>query len=120
MALAFFCCFSVTGIRFLGVLFPPRDWAFFTVGLPPCLPAWRTRTGFPRFARVRCGRVGCPLDPGGDGVHTAIEESSAAVCRLSAASPLSSPVLLSAPGSCRNEASTRVHSIHPFGHSPHL
>lgn len=81
---------------------------------------WRTRTGFPRFARMRYGRVGCPLYSGDDGVHTAIEESVAAVCRLSAASLLFSPALLPAPGSCRNEASTRVHSIHPFGSSPHL
>jgi hypothetical protein len=28
----------------------------------------RTRTGFPRSARMRCGRVGCPLYPGGDGI----------------------------------------------------
>jgi hypothetical protein len=29
------CCLSATGIRFLGVLFPPRDSASLTVGLPP-------------------------------------------------------------------------------------
>jgi hypothetical protein len=29
------CCLSATGIRFLGVLFPPRSSAFLTVGLPP-------------------------------------------------------------------------------------
>ena len=28
-------CLSAAGIRFLGVLFPPRNWASFTVGLPP-------------------------------------------------------------------------------------
>jgi len=37
-------------------------------------------------------------DPEGDGVHTAIEESSAAACRLSAVSPLSSPVSQLRPG----------------------
>jgi hypothetical protein len=58
---------------------------------------WRTRTGFPRSPRMRYSRVGCPLDPGGDGVHTVIEESSTAVCRLSAASPFVSPVLSSRP-----------------------
>jgi hypothetical protein len=26
---------SAAGIRFLGILFPPRSWAFLTVGLPP-------------------------------------------------------------------------------------
>src|SRR6266545_2147227 len=37
-------------------------------------------------------------DPEGDGVHTAIEESSAAACRLSAVSPLSPPVSQLRPG----------------------
>ena len=54
---------------------------------------WRTRTGLPRSPRMRYSRVGCPLDPGGDGVHTVIDESLTAVCRLSAASPFVSPVL---------------------------
>jgi hypothetical protein len=75
----------------------------------------RTVTGFPRSTRVRHGRVGCPLNPGGDGIHTTVEESSVVVCRLPAASLFVSPALLSDPGSCRDEASTRVHHIHPFG-----
>lgn len=33
----FSCCLSATGIRFLGVLFPPRNSASLTVGLPPQL-----------------------------------------------------------------------------------
>ncbi len=80
----------------------------------------RTRTGFPRSARVRCGRVGCPLYPGGDGVPTAVGASSAVVCRLSAAGLLSSPALQSDPKSCRNEASARVHWRSPFRPSPRL
>jgi hypothetical protein len=58
---------------------------------------WWTRTGFPRSTRVSYSRVGCPLDPGGDGVHTVIDESATAVCRLPAASLFVSPVLSSRP-----------------------
>jgi hypothetical protein len=66
-------------------------------GRPTTTKRWRTRTGLPRSPRMRYGRVGCPLDPGGDGVHTVIDESLTAVCRLSAASPFVSPVLSSRP-----------------------
>ena len=109
------CCLSAAGIRFLGVLFPPRDSASLTVGLPPHPPGVVDLTGFPRSTRARYGRVGCHLYPGGDGVHTTVEASSVAVCRFSTACPSSSPPPRPDPGSCRNEASTMVHSIHPFG-----
>jgi hypothetical protein len=83
------CVLSVAGIHFLCVLFPPRDSALLTVGLPRSPgPPW-TLTGLPRSTRMRHGRVGCPLYPGGDGVPTAVESSSAVVCRLSAAGLLS-------------------------------
>ena len=68
-ALPLSCCLSAAGIRFLGVLFPPGDWAPLTVGLPAApRRRRRTLTGFPRSARMRYGRAGCPLYPGGDGV----------------------------------------------------
>ena len=54
-------CLSATGIRFLGILFPPRSSAPLTVGLPGGLhldPA-----GFPRSAHPSHGRIGCPLYP---------------------------------------------------------
>jgi hypothetical protein len=62
-------CLSAAGFRFLGVLFPPGTPASLTVGLPaaPRRHRW-TLTGFPRSARMRCGRAGCPLYPGSDGV----------------------------------------------------
>jgi hypothetical protein len=68
-ALPLSCCLSAAGIGFLGVLFPPGNPAFLTVGLP-ATPRQRSRTmtGFPRSARMRYGRAGCPLYPGGDGV----------------------------------------------------
>ena len=90
------CHLSVTGIRFLGVLFPSRDSALLTVGPPQKI--LRTVTGFPRSTRVRHGRVGCPLNPGGDGIHTTVEESSVVVCRLPAASLFVSPALHFRPG----------------------
>jgi hypothetical protein len=68
-ALPLSCCLSAAGLRFLGVLFPPGNPAFLTVSLP-AVPRrhHRTLTGFPRSARMRCGRAGCPLYPGSDGV----------------------------------------------------
>jgi hypothetical protein len=42
---------------------------------------------FPRSARMRCGRAGCPLYPGGDGVPATIGASVVAVCRLATAGP---------------------------------
>jgi hypothetical protein len=48
------CCLSATGIRFLGILFPPGTSAPLTVGLPPPRRReWRTLAGFPRSARMR-------------------------------------------------------------------
>jgi hypothetical protein len=116
MMLPLSCCLSAAGICFLGVLFPPGSWALLTVGLPPHPERgpW-TLTGFPRSTRVRYSRVGCPLYPGGDGVHTAIEESSAVVCRLPAASLL----FLRHHSPTRRVAVTRHQrgftDIHPFG-----
>jgi hypothetical protein len=54
------CCLSTTGIRLLGILFPPRVSALLTVGLPGS--AW-TSTGFPRSAHPSHDRIGCPLYP---------------------------------------------------------
>jgi hypothetical protein len=71
------CCLSATGIRFLGVLFPPRDSASLTVGLPPQLHVMDL-TGLPRSTRMRYDRVGCQLYPGSSGVHTTVESSSVA------------------------------------------
>ena len=67
----FSCCLSATGIRFLGVLFPPRDSASLTVGLPPQKTVMDL-TGLPRSTRMRYDRVGCQLYPGSSGVHATI------------------------------------------------
>ena len=56
-----------------------------------------------------------PSLPRSNGVHTTVDDCSVAACRFSAARSLSSPPAQPDAGSCRNEASTMVHSIHPFG-----
>ena len=77
----------------------------------PC--AW-TRTGFPRSALTRYGRVGCLLDPGDGGALPA-------GCRARS-SPAASQRPVPAPratashrGATLHEASTEVHAIHPSG-----
>lgn len=77
----------------------------------------RTWTRFPCFAGVRCSRVGCPLYPGGDGVLTAVEASSAVVCRLSAAGLLSLRRYNPTRGVCRNEASARGRFMRSWQHT---
>jgi hypothetical protein len=49
------CCLSAAGVDFLGVLFPPRDSASLTVGLPPPPKRRRTLTGFPLSCPVVSG-----------------------------------------------------------------
>jgi hypothetical protein len=83
-------CLSATGIRFLGVLFPPRHSAFLTVGLPPQKTVMDL-TGLPRSTRLRYDRVGCQLYPGSGGVHATVESCSVAACRFSTARSSSSP-----------------------------
>jgi hypothetical protein len=83
------CRLSATGIRFLGILFPPRDWALLTVGLPTHLEMRRTRTGFPHIARMRHGWGWVPSIPRGRRCPHGREYSPAAACRLTTARSLS-------------------------------
>jgi hypothetical protein len=53
--------FGVPPFASWAILFPPGTSALLTVGLPA---KGRTPSGFPRSARGRCGRGGCPLYPG--------------------------------------------------------
>ena len=64
---------------------------------PTAPPSARTRTGFPCSARVRPGWGGCPLYPGGGGVHATVPRSAVAACRFPAASPCH-PGLATRPG----------------------
>ena len=55
------CCLSAAGIRFSVIRFPPRDWAFLTVGLPGQRPGPRRGYHVPH-ARATTG-VGAPSTP---------------------------------------------------------
>ena len=115
------CRLSATGICFLGILFPPRNWALLTVGLPPgTRMRRRTRTRFPCSARMRPGWVGCPLYSGNDGVHTTVAWSSVAACRLFNGAVPETPVCITVPELDIDEASARVHVCSPGQPSPRL
>ena len=107
-----------TGVRFLGILFPPRDSASLTVGLP-ATPRRPDLTGFPRSACASSDRGGRPLDPEASGVHTTGENCPAAACRSSTARPCT-PVFIPSAGALGNEASAGVHSRSPVRSSPRL
>ncbi len=84
------------------------------LGLPcgrltgPC--QGRTPTGLSRFARMRCGRGGCPLYPGDCGALAAGRSSPAVTRRFPAASPFA-PDRRPTTGASSNEASPRVQSF---------
>jgi hypothetical protein len=111
--------FRRTGIRFLGMLFPPRIWAPLTVGLPDRLDGSRTLTGFPRSPYARHGRGGRPLYPETSGVHATDKKSPVAACRSSTARPYT-PVLIPSSEAHNNEASTGVQFRSPVRPSPRL
>jgi hypothetical protein len=58
-ALPLSCCLSAAGVRFLGVLFPLRNWALLTVGLPRHHKDIVDPDGVPTFHthEIRLGRV---------------------------------------------------------------
>jgi hypothetical protein len=109
--------FRLAGIRFLGILFPPRVWALLTVGLPDRLNGVRTLTGFPRFPYSRHGRGGRPLYPEASGVHATDKKSPVAACRSSTARPYTS-VLIPSSEAHNNEASTGIQFRSPVRPSP--
>ncbi len=109
--------FRPAGIRFLGILFPPRVWALLTVGLPDRLNGFRTLTGFPRFPYSRHGRDGRPLYPEASGVHATDKKSPVAACRSSTARPYT-PVPVPSPEAHNNEASTGIQFRSPVRPSP--
>jgi hypothetical protein len=87
MSSRFSCCLSAAGLRFLGILFPSRNSALLTVGLPAL--AHRTLTGFPCSARVRCGWGRASSIPRGRRCPHGRVCSTTAACRITAARPLS-------------------------------
>lgn len=99
------------------ILRPLEDRAFLAVGLPGDAMRSRTPTGLSRSARVRCGRVRCPLYPGDGGVLPTGLGSSGRRLPLSSDQSLT---LLSHP-ICKvsdDEASSGVHGYSPCRPSP--
>lgn len=90
-------------------------------GIPPSsrsayqeqLRPWTT-TGLSRSTSDRYDRVGCPLYPGDGGAFPPGQVRPGGTCRLPAAGPYL-PLKLPIGGSDHDEASTRVHAIHPSG-----
>jgi hypothetical protein len=109
------CRLSATGVRFLGILFPPGGSALLTVGLPGT--AW-TPAGFPRSAHPSHGRIGCPLYPEATRCsHGRSDPSGRRSPPLPGARPYH-PGLHPSPGAIYYEASSRVHSRSPARPSP--
>ena len=75
----------------------------------------RTPTGLSRCTRMRCGRGGCPLYPEDCGAHTAGRMSPTAARRFATASPCTPDPNDPSTGASCNEASPRVHTVHPSG-----
>ncbi|ASL07636.1 hypothetical protein MYCOZU1_00967 [Mycobacterium intracellulare subsp. chimaera] len=103
-------CLSAIGIRFLSILFPPRDSAPLTIGLPARRP---DPTGFPRSAHTRYGRGGRPLYPETSGVRTTGLWPPVAACRHCQRPGPITRVLNPSSRASNNEASSRVHSHSP-------
>ena len=76
------------GIGFLVIHNPLGNWAPLTVGLPAPVTQSGTPTGLSRFAHMRYGRKGRPLDPGDGGTHTTGDYYPAAASRVTAAMSL--------------------------------
>jgi hypothetical protein len=94
------CRLSAHRRSLLGHPVPLRSWPLLTVGLPTHHFTCRTSTGFPRSARARCDRGGCPLYPEDHGAHpTGVPCSSRRV-------PLSSGQSLVPAGSSRRRGFT--------------
>jgi hypothetical protein len=102
------CRLSTTGIRLLGILFPPRSSAPLTVGLPGNQRL--DPTGFPRSTHPSYDRIGCPLYP--ETQRCSHDRSNSSGCRsppLPGARPYH-PGLHPISGAVDYEASSRVHS----------
>ena len=95
--------FRLPAFRFSVIRFPPRDWAFLTVGLPDETSAG-PRRGLPRFARTSYDRGGCLLCPEDGGALPGWAGFPADACRFPAASPCA-PLPHPIGGADRNETS---------------
>ncbi len=80
--------FRLHGVRFLVIPSPLGNWASLTVGLPAPVTRSGTPTGLSRFARMRYGRRGRPLNPGDSGARTTGAWYPVAACRFPTAKSL--------------------------------
>jgi hypothetical protein len=80
--------FRLHGVRFLVIPSPLGNWASLTVGLPAPATRSGTSTGLSRFARMRHGRRGRPLNPGDGGARTTGAWYPVVACRFPTAQSL--------------------------------
>ena len=73
------------------ILFPPRSWAFLTVGLPPTSTSGWTPSGLPRSTLTSYDRGGCPLYPGDRRCSPDRMPCPASAYRIPAARPYTPP-----------------------------
>ena len=111
--------FRPTGIRLLGILFPPRTSTLLTVGLPgEC----RTSPGPRRGFHVPHARVTAGLGPSLPRDHAVLSPTGpippAVARRLFQGPGPIAPVHIPSPEAVNYEASSRVHSVHPPGLLP--
>ena len=119
------CCLSAAGIRFLDHPVPLEISAFLTVGLPARLFLRAgLQPGFPRSARVRHDRGGCPLCPGAVVSSRPDRNDPIGTRRFPAASP-TTPLLHPIAGNPQsrdlNQGFTHVHpSGLPLARNPRM
>ena len=92
-------------------------------GVPPSSrlayqPKGWTPTGFPRSARSRCDRGGCPLYPGDGGAHPGWPRSPVRACRIAATRPYTPPQRPIDARLCFTRHQPRVQAISPVRSSP--
>jgi hypothetical protein len=107
---------GMTGIGFLGILFPTKNSASLTVGLPARPQATGTLPGFPCSARMRYGREGCLLYSGAvvSSRPTKSPRSAPAVSQRPALSPASRIP----PAEATVTKHTKIHLCSPLRPSP--
>ena len=109
------CRLSPTGIRFLGILFPPESSAALTIGLPH-RRSGMDPVGVPVFRTCEKRPGWVPSLLRGGGVVPAIVTSMTGACRFSTASPLPRCNIPSAGAGITKH--TKIHSRSPVRSSP--
>src|ERR1700730_575298 len=109
------CRLSAAGLRFLGILFPPGNYAIVPSVLPAAVTSARTQTGLPRSAQSRRARtrvLSFPRDQWCSHGRHNLRDRHLPLLHGTGPAPRHSSHL---SGGVDNEASTRVHAVHPSG-----